>query len=436
MSIFFYMSQTLQQVDRHVKTTDTIIWLAASEFTVWAMRRVDEYAKFQRRLCCLRNPPANYGSLTCILTHCIQHVAHTPIVMDQNLKQMLEVLQFKGISDKFGCFFLHNIDLENGRLLEIGQVDTPGTLRQMGVVRLKQREKSPPPGLDPSEEAVSWPQLKIMLNQSGRGSIIRKWVWNPEWSYYSQAEKLFCDFTQQYWDSITQSAFQEIPATPATLEEAMNYWTLESVKRRINDRLFSIYLTPSLDTLLHFTPAKSKDQHFTRKRTSFFPESVEHQANSSWAPYFKSGYVKDYQTALAESADNGKSLKDALDGILSNLQVLPFNPGKPTNLKGLWTWKQEAIEIHLNSSYLELPDKRIRSNNGTGKETRQRGINKTRPRAEIEEKLLQKQHSIHPKQAKVMRKAVAKDENHVMQGRRPKNRSKNYRVPPNQKKAT
>ena len=236
-----------------------------------------------------------------------------------------------------------------------------------------------------------------MLNQRDRGLNIRKWVWDPEWSHYYQAEKLFCDFTQQYWDSITQSVFQDISATPATLEEVMKYWTLESVEQGITtscSAFISLPLSILFFTLLLQSPRIS---FLLRNAPVFFPEVVKHKTNPAWALCYKYGYVKDYHTALAESADDGKSFKDALNGIFSNLQVLPFDLGKPTDLKSFWRWNQEAIEIHLNSSYLELPDKRIWHNNKIKKEMRQRGINKTRPRVEIEKKLLQKLHSIYLK---------------------------------------
>jgi hypothetical protein len=67
----------------------------------------------------------NYGTVTAILTHVVQHVCITPIVMNSQLNQDLKDLRFDAISVRFGCFFLHDLDLTNGYLPPVCKLERP-----------------------------------------------------------------------------------------------------------------------------------------------------------------------------------------------------------------------------------------------------------------------------------------------------------------------
>jgi hypothetical protein len=60
------------------------------------------------------------------------------------------------------------------------------------------------------------------------------------------------------------------------------------------------------------------------------------------------------------SKDGGKSLKDSLDRIFLNLQILPYNPGNPGNNAPLWQWGQSVVTLLFNSSFIMMLERTIK----------------------------------------------------------------------------
>ena len=265
----------------------------------------------------------------------------TPIVKDPDLRGMLFNLHFEGISDRFSCFFLQNLDLTNGHLPKIPEKDPPGLLKRMGVTSPHRwKEKAPVPEFLPLQDSITWKDLGELLNQHDDRARIRECAWDPIWSTYSAAQDLFCQFTYYYWFNLTDDTCQPLPGVPASLEQAMKAWSLRSVEKRLNNHLYSVRLFPSVDQLENNIPPKSRDQCFLLKREIFFPEPdsipIEDIKNTRWKNFYTKGYIKEYHEVIKKSSDGGKHLKDALDGIFENLQILPHNPGRPADVKGLW----------------------------------------------------------------------------------------------------
>ena len=154
------------------------MWIRSEQWFAFASRRVSEFSTFQETLSRLEPRLENYGSLTSILTHVIQHVGITLIVKDPELRQMLTELHFDGVSTRFGCFFLHDLDLSNGHLPQLPKKDSTGLLKHMKVkVDQKRKEIPPVPELPLSEDAVSWDGLQVLLNRKDkRADTIRKWM--------------------------------------------------------------------------------------------------------------------------------------------------------------------------------------------------------------------------------------------------------------------
>ena len=59
--------------------------------------------------------------------------------------------------------------------------------------------------------------------------------------------------------------------------------------------------------------------------------------------------------------------------IFQHLQILPFNPGRLADPKHFWLVEGDKIMLLLNSSYIQLADRRLRFEGKTGKEQRQGG---------------------------------------------------------------
>ena len=364
----------------------------------------------------------------------IQHVGVTPVVKMPGLREDLFKLHFQPISNRFGCFFLHDLDLTNGHLPEVEQTDSEGLLKSMGITSARQRrERTPVPDLLPSDGSVTWKELRQLLNMGSERAKVREWTWDPLWSTYSIAAALFCRFTHDYWIIFTEIVFRPLEGPPATLEEAMQLWTLGSAKQRIT-RDFNIYLRPSVDGLENNVPPKSQTQTFKSKRKYFFPEpNTKPVSRSHWENFYdpRTGYVAAYHRAIEVSRDGGEAMRNALDGIFENLQLLPFNPGRPSDVKQLWMLVDDDVLFLFNSMYIQLEDRIIRFRGGTGKETRRRGKQKLRSKKDVALILRGKELLLHPKKTRAMQKYIATNSKEVMRGRRSRRgQRKNFREPP------
>src|ERR1700728_3314532 len=83
------------------------------------IRRMKELQNVQTHLSKYR--PANYGTMTAVLMHMIRHIPHSPVAQTGYLRDALRDLRFHEVMDRFGTFFLHDLDLEHATLFEIEQ---------------------------------------------------------------------------------------------------------------------------------------------------------------------------------------------------------------------------------------------------------------------------------------------------------------------------
>jgi hypothetical protein len=360
----------------------------------------------------------------------IQHVGVTPIIKDADLGQHLVDLRFEAISERFGLFFLHNLDVTNGDLPEIPEGDSKASLAKMGITAQKKKAKVgiPKSQTVQSQEALTWASLNSQLNHRDSTIRIREFVWDPLWLAYCVAEDIFCQFTHQYWMVNTPQTFRGLTEVPATLEVAMELWSLNSIKERMNQHEFDTRLIPSADGLQN-VPPKSRTQVFSRKRTAFFPEPDQApNPRSHWTAFYNSGYVMAYHRMIKKSSDEGKALRDSLDGIFEHLQVLPHNPGRPDDVKQLWRWEGQSLKLLLNSSYIQLTDRKLGYKEGTGKEQRQGGKHKARSKTEMKILLVGKMTYDPLKKTRAIYKSTAIETKQLMQGRR--GRGTNHQKPP------
>ena len=376
----------------------------------------------------------NYGIITSILTHVIQHTGITPIVTNEDLREDLKNLRFEAICSRFGRFFLHDLDLTNGRLPEVKDKDTQVTLGRIGITTAKKpKKKSPALELLPTQDSLTWFQLKHLVNQGSDRAKIKDFEFKDSWRESRNARALFCRFTYEYWLQLGLQAFLKLPGEPINVEEAMKLWTIKSIKERMIGE-HSYHLTPSADGLHNNIPTRSKHQLFSLKRAAFFPSPNETLVQKSgWKLFYKHGYVLEYHQAIEHSTDEGKLLNDSLDLIFKNLQVLPLNPGRPCDLKKLWLWEGDELKLLLNSNYVQLADRKIRFNGGTGRERRKGGTHKMREKRELEKLLRYKGPIPTLKRNKDVKRSHAVAVQDLMQGRK-KGKPKNYRKPPTNRK--
>jgi hypothetical protein len=327
-------------------------------------RRVTELSNVQRQLSIMQARPDNYGLITSILSHMLQHTGVSAVTTDGDVVRALADVRFQEIKQRFGCFFLHNLDIEKGSLPDIEATDPPGVLWALKGKKAVP-EKDPPEATNGTDQSsarfITWEVLCSSLNTKGpTGAVIKSFTWHPKFLEFSVAEELFRDFTYQFWRLTLGSAFEVLKHPPISMRQAMELWTLQSINLRIKHGV-EYSLVPSSDELKGAVPEKSQPHRFGSLRLRFFPEpGTSVHPKSCWGALFKSGYVGKYHKALGGLGDAGESLKHALDGIFRNLQLLPFNPGLPSTPAPLWRNKKAVFTLLVNSVYIEVLERTIK----------------------------------------------------------------------------
>jgi hypothetical protein len=422
------------KIEKYLAELDPIIWLSTADWFRFVKTRVAHIHIFQDKLTRFKTRAENHGILTAILNHTLQHIGVTPIVLEPHIRSALRDVRFDAVSTRFGCFFIHNLDLESGVLPEVPPQDPPEMLLAMGVKSTKPKKARRGILEVPSADMLIWNDLVTILNgaEADHRVRVKEFKWDPMWMAFSAAREVFCAFTKQYWGVFTSQAFSDNKKPdPSTLQEAMEYWTLAYLKSRLLAG-HSTAVIPSADELRGNVPHKSKAQRFSIKRTAFFPEpdTIPIQ-ESKLSPFFhhQNGWISQYHEAIKDSADEGKGLRDALDGIFTVLQLLPLNPGKPLDKRPLWGLEQNAIKVLFNSKYIQLKHRTLVYKHGTKREERLRGSNKLKNNAQVTH-MLDAGGRLAPRRrlTKAARKSKRADEKEIMQGRRGKRR--NYRKPP------
>ena len=391
---------------------DPIVWIPSELWFTFLKRRSIEISDAQRKLSLLAQRPPNYGLVISILSYMLQHVGITPILKDRSVVRALRDLHFNAISQRFGCFFLHNFDPDTGDLPGIDKEDSYDLLWHLqGNQEAEEAVTTEDTTTAPSGLAITWKKLCDSLNEPrGSRATIEPFVWDPSWLRFSEAEMLFCRFTWEFWRVLKSNAFEPLERPPITLKEAMEVWTLESMKGRIKHDV-GFKLLPSGDELKGAVPEKFQQRRFETMRRQFFPEQVEQvHKGSCWGPLFQRGYVREFHRALEESEEGGKALRTALDGIMLNLQILPYNPGNPGKATPLWRCNNSVVTFLVNSSYIEVLDRRIKPS-----ERAERGLahRKLMSKYELEKALgtsgMRMEKRTQPKKSRLHRKGKPKN---------------------------
>jgi len=408
----------MEQAHQYLAELDPIVWLPSQLWFGFLRRRVIEISNLQKKLHQLADRPPNYGIITSLLSHMLQHVGITPVVKDPNIIRALAEVHFNGVSRRFGCFFLHNLDPITGSLPDVQKTDPPGLLIALKGQMAPENPAEQGVGSTgtPSALAQTWRQIVRSLNPSENRYIpIDQFIWDPSWLIYSVAEGLFCRFTGEFWTLLTESAFIRLQHIPVTLMEAMQLWTLDSVKVRIQHQI-KYQLIPSGDTLNGAVPGKNRNYLFATHRQRFFPEPGGRvNPASTWALLHRKGYIREYHRAIRSSSDGGSSLNTALDGIFMNLQILPYNPGQPDGTQPLWRCNHSEVKLLFNSTYLQLLDRTVKRPEG---ETRGQGSKRLLSVAQLDSLL--RGSGLAIPQGRTARKSMA----HRI------GKSKNWRQPP------
>jgi hypothetical protein len=331
----------------------------------------DTFFRFtQRRMLELRNvqmhlsvrPPLNFGTITSLLMHLIRYVCHSPIPKAGYLRDALVDVQFGPVCERFGMFFLHGLDLEGYIVDCIVEEDSPECLvamsrdqRKPKKISLPAVENSEPTEQFPIGHAPTWKELAMAVQRDPR-SMLRAWVWDPDWESNSDASRLFIHFTEQFWVTVHQQQLVSGRTTsrpkPKTLEEAMAVWTRPHLQQTLN----------SCDFIARNSGLEGR---FTGKRhpgfvdllVLFFPlEPDDINPKSAWYQFFQFGYLKEYYDIVGDLSEDGlQDFRQKLMEIFGALQCLPKVTAVSAKSAGkLWTRSRNGMEILTNPIFYKI----------------------------------------------------------------------------------
>ena len=188
--------------------------------------------------------PPNLGILTGIICHMIRCTSSTPIILNYHVRESMTLLQFSRVCGRFGMFFLLDLDLKRmPHLKAVQQYDDLGVLRVMQGKLTKRNGRPTWPRIpleDRAEEfpisnMPTWSRLKTTI-QMQPWLIMRPWRWSEQFFCLEPVVgKLFVQFTCQFWIQI-QDPWLTDPRSrpePASLQDAMESWTLNQVYKTI-----------------------------------------------------------------------------------------------------------------------------------------------------------------------------------------------------------
>lgn len=154
-----------------------ILWLPSSIWFQFLYRRLKKLSDIHERLYQRREHPPNYGILTGLFAFLMQSILFTPPQTDPYVTESLNLLCFREVVERFGLFFLHDLDLSlNHCLPEILRMDDADVYRSLKISthrtkRLQLQHLQPHPQIEvnPDEHPIgptpTWKQLENALQK-------------------------------------------------------------------------------------------------------------------------------------------------------------------------------------------------------------------------------------------------------------------------------
>ena len=191
------------------------------EFPLLCVRSADFFEFQERRMLELSNVQfhmakhrsENYGTVTSLLMHLMRLVDHSPIPMAPYLRDALMDSHYDQVVERFGMFFLHELDLEHGTIGGIDKEDSPECKFAMSKTALASKRpiskklfaNTDPTAQFPLGNAPTWTDIVHILHHEPI-KLMREWIWDPNWDYDPVVSGLFVNFTTHYWLTIQKRA--------------------------------------------------------------------------------------------------------------------------------------------------------------------------------------------------------------------------------------
>jgi hypothetical protein len=336
--------------------SDPILWVHSSTLLRFIRQRLAELRNVQQLLSKIQ--PSNYATLTCIIMHLIRSVPSNPLEKAGFLRDALVDLQFGPVVERFGMFFIHDFHFSRGFIRGIDLEDSAEAKQIMKHVTRPQPDtikNSCPTEIFPLGHAPSWAEVSKTMAYDPE-LLIQPWVWEEGWGMDYTASSAFIKFTVDMWLSVNPSILQGEAPHPTTLQEAMETWTVSSLK--------------SLFSHCTFIPSNYKlHGHINGRRTKglpdmvdvfFPPEGSQAREDSVWLPFIRSGYIAECNWMLGGGGNRDRAkecLRQHLRIIFEGVQCLPLALPSTKKSRGkIWDVSHGSVRFLTNPIYYRLEE--------------------------------------------------------------------------------
>jgi hypothetical protein len=340
-------------------SSEPVLWLESKVWFTFLAKRVQVIRDTQRHL--FSKDPANYGIMTGLFTYMLQSVIFTPTLVSSFVNESLALLRYRQVVDRFGMFFLHNLDLGLEKCLpEVLSKDDLDVLSRLGVkLKKKSRPRMPSPDdngeIFPLGKEPTWSAVQGSLRESP-WVLMRAWSWSPELDNLDRvACRLFQLFTVHIWAALHDTWRTDSDTVcPTTLKEALNCWTFQEIHRQTKMVTFI-----ACNAGLCGIDESRRVRSFAERRELYFPPSLD-GLSCHWETFAtEPGYINEYHRICDKrSVEDIIRLNDHLEELLSNCQCLPNScRGGSQGKSGrdvVWDIKNKCVVILTNPLFYKL----------------------------------------------------------------------------------
>ena len=214
------------------------------------MRRIEELQCLQVHF--FKEPRSNYGTMTSIIVHLLRNVSFVVPAKYAHLIEALRDLSYEGVIQRFGMFFLQDLNPVTGELPVIAQMDNAEValklttrVRKVGQSRnptgARSAQKNTEPTVEyPLGERPTWNELVHCLDKHP-ARIMHSWRWISLRTWDDYASDLFVAFTKDMWLALDPSRLRNHLGTTNTLQEAVESWSVSHVV----ENLLSVRFLPN-----------------------------------------------------------------------------------------------------------------------------------------------------------------------------------------------
>jgi hypothetical protein len=175
--------------------------------------------------------------------HVVRCIVVTPINKLSYLNAALIDLHYAEYIERFGMFFLPDIELDKDPVLsDLETKDDKEVERVMQLEKKKHRRhrertrivNTEPTARYPYGESPSWPTVVKALRDSPQ-TLVANWMWpDEEFCRNQEASDLFVQMTVDLWLSLSDTVLCEPNPHPTTLEEVMEAWSVQTIHKKVH----------------------------------------------------------------------------------------------------------------------------------------------------------------------------------------------------------